>query len=86
MRLTRPAVNIFESEVRKLESSLPDLYKAIDGWVAKQEERDSWGSVDPYWLGIARDNIERAITKFHDDISALYDLMGDRGLVERELI
>jgi hypothetical protein len=83
MKIRRPTLKIFISNVEKLEADIiPKLKDNARDWIRLQEEREQYGSADPYWLSLARDSLERSLDDFREAISELYDFQNEKGLVD----
>ena len=82
MKVNRFNLRILEDELKILERVFPDLRRAIKDWSELQNDRETWGSVDQEWVAEKRNELEKQLTKFREQLATIYDFMGDRGLAE----
>ena len=81
MKVTQLALKIFLDEVKSLEAPTERVTKASERWLKLQKEREAWGSSDPYWIALARNELEGALIEYRERLAVIYDVMGDKGLV-----
>jgi hypothetical protein len=80
MRVTRPTLSIFLSELDQLEKDAVLVREAAKAWEKQQGYRDNYGSVDQYYVSHLRNRLEKAIIKYRQQLAKIYDFTGDSGL------
>jgi hypothetical protein len=81
MRVVRPTLKIFLSEMDKLDEEGKKLREAADAWIKELDHRDNgWGN-DQYYISILRDKLEASVVSYRKQLAAIYDYGGDKGLV-----
>jgi hypothetical protein len=80
MRVTRPTLSIFLSELDQLEKDAVKVREAAKDWEKQQGYRDDYGSVDQYYVSHLRNRLEKAIIRYRQQLAKIYDFTGDSGL------
>jgi hypothetical protein len=80
MRVTRPTLSIFLSELDQLEKDAFMVREAAKAWNKQQEYRDNYGIVDQQYISSLRYRLEKAIIRYRQQLAKIYDFTGDSGL------
>ena len=80
MRVTRPTLSIFLSELDQLEKDAIQVRETAEAWEKEQKYRDNGWSTDQYFVSILRNNLEKAIVSYRKQLAKIYDFTGDSGL------
>lgn len=79
MKVTRPSLNIFLSELSKLPKAIENVETAAEEWTKQQEDREN-GYHDQWWTKMKRDKLEQRLIELREVLAKVYDEQGDRGL------
>jgi hypothetical protein len=74
-------IGILLDEITSLERQFPEIRKSCRAWLALQDQRKEYGSINPYQLQAERADMEERLMDFRQKLATIYDYMGDRGLV-----
>lgn len=80
MRVTRPTLSIFLSEVDQLEEKAVKLRESAKAWTKEQEYRDNGYGNDQDYISILRSRLERSVIEYRQQLAKIYDFTGDSGL------
>jgi hypothetical protein len=80
MRITRPTLQIFLSELEQLEKDAEAVREAATNWTKEQQWRDDGYSADQEWISVLRNRLEKSIIAYRRQLAKLYDFSGDSGL------
>jgi len=80
MRVTRPTLSIFLSEMKQLEASARKVEEVAAKWSKQQEYRDDGFGGDQWYVQSLRYKLEKAIIEYRVQLAKIYDFTGDSGL------
>jgi len=79
MKIQRPTLGIFLTELRKLPAEIENVEECAKNWIAQQESREN-GYHDQYYTSLTRERLERSLIELRKVLAEVYDTQGDRGL------
>lgn len=80
MRITRPTLSIFLSELEQLAQDAEALKVDAEEWAKEQEHRDDGYGIDQWYMQNLRYKLEKSIIKYRQQLAKIYDFSGDSGL------
>jgi hypothetical protein len=80
MRITRPTLNIFLTELEQLEKAAVKVREDAKNWSNEQKWRDEGYAPDQWQVQYLRGKLERSIVAYREQLAKIYDYSGDAGL------
>jgi hypothetical protein len=84
MRIVEPTLMMFLNEVGKVEPLRARVEAAANNWLWYKNQRDKYGRNNSEAIQDARASLENCLGEYRRELSKIYDMMADRGLVDFE--